>query len=162
VPLTVELFTPGSQVVSIPGGAAKDTPAATYTTTTVDAGIPVEQGGTTIAYTVTFEIEDVPLGTYDITVVSPHTLVNVRLGADITSSPATIDMGTLLEGNCNDSYQIDGTDFSILAVSFFKGVGQEAEGYDPTADFDKSDFVDGSDFSLLAANFFDYSPIEVP
>ena len=83
----------------------------------------------------------------------------------------TVDMGTtlltaLLTGNgvqtphiTDPGDIIDGTDFSILAGSFFLGIADP--GYDGRADYDCNGFIDGSDFSLLAGNFFISGPREI-
>ena len=41
-------------------------------------------------------------GTYDITAVSEHTLINVKRNVVISTPSTAVDMGTLLEGNAND------------------------------------------------------------
>jgi len=59
-------------------------------------------------------------------------------------------------GDANLSGFVDVSDFTILAGSWFKGVGQP--GYDRRADFNGSGFVDVSDFTALAGNWFKSAP----
>ncbi|MFC2060773.1 hypothetical protein ACFLTZ_06815 [Chloroflexota bacterium] len=96
-------------------------------------------------------------GTYDITVVSEHTLMNVRRGVMVTASPTSVDMGILLEGNADSDIIIDIHDFGILAASFMRLAGDA--NFDPRADFDRNGIINTSDFGLLAVNFLKTSPI---
>ena len=112
-------------------------------------------------------LEGVAAGTYDIFIRAPRSLANVKRDVVLSGIEDTVDMGTLLTGNgvqlvdiANSADIIDGTDFSILAASFFLGIADP--GYDGRADYDGNNFVDGSDFSLLAGNFFISGPVEIP
>ena len=96
----------------------------------------------------------VPPGTYDITAVSEHTLMNVKRSELIFEPSTTVNVGTLLEGDCNDDGHIDIVDFGILKQDFFGPSSQ--------ADFNRDGTVDISDFGLLKNNFFQNSPIEIP
>ncbi|MDD5093806.1 MAG: Ig-like domain-containing protein [Dehalococcoidia bacterium] len=149
IPLTVKFFKPGANVL-------RDLPVAICTDTT-------RKAGATAIYTV----EKVPEGIYDVTVVSKHTLINVKKNEKITGPADSVYMGTLLEGNANNmtgleitSTIINYTDFRILAASFMKST-RDAD-FDPRADFDRNGIVDISDFGLLAVNYMKTSPVEVP
>jgi hypothetical protein len=98
-------------------------------------------------------------GTYDITAVSEHTLINVKRNVVISTPSAAVDMGTLLEGNANDDIIINISDFGVLAVSYMKTDGQP--GYDARADFDRNGIINISDFGLLAVNYMKVSPINI-
>jgi hypothetical protein len=99
-------------------------------------------------------------GTYDITVVSEHTLMNVKRNLLISTPSTAVDMGTLLEGNANDDDSIVNISaFGILAVSYMKMDGEP--GYDARADFDRNGIITISDFGLLAVNYMKMSPIDI-
>jgi hypothetical protein len=140
VPVTVKFFSPGADVLN-------DTPLAQFNLTTT------KSGSTAIC-----QCSLIP-GTYDVTVVSEHTLINVRRNVTISLPSTSVNMGTLLEGNANNDTIVNISDFGILAVSFGKMVGQP--GYDARADFDRNGIINISDFGLLAVNFTKMSPIEV-
>ncbi|MBT9165954.1 MAG: hypothetical protein DDT25_00617 [Chloroflexi bacterium] len=142
VPITIKFFAPGADVL-------KDTPIAKFNTMTAKAE------GRAIS-SVTGIIPD----TYDITVVSQHTLMNLKRNVVISLPGTAVDMGTLLEGNANDDKIINISDFGILALSFMKTEGYEA--FDERADFDRNGIVNISDFGLLAVNFMKTSPVEIP
>jgi len=142
IPLTVKLFTPDSDVITA-------TPVYTFTPTTAKSnGLAVAQ------------CTGIAPGTYDLTVVSEHTLLNVKRNVNITALSTSVDMGILLEGNADNNTIIDISDFGILAVAFNASSGQP--GYDARADFDRNGIVDISDFGLLAVNFNQISPVTVP
>jgi len=142
IPLTVKFFTPGANILTA-------TPVYQSTVTTT-------KSGTTAVASVT----GVTAGNYDVTAVSSHTLVNVKLNVAIAGSGTNLNMGTLLEGNANHDGIINMLDFSTLAASFGKSSGNA--GYDPRADFDRSGQVNMLDFSLLASNFGKTAPVSVP
>ncbi|MCL0095651.1 cohesin domain-containing protein [Dehalococcoidia bacterium] len=149
IPVTINFFQPGADVLA-------DTPVKSLTVTTVK----VEDRAVA-------QVRIAP-GTYDVTVASETTLINVRRNVDIPPpvvlivDPPTpvVDMGTLLEGNANGDHVINIADFSILAGSFGKAEGDEA--FDRRADFDRNGIVNIADFSLLAGNFMKTSPVEIP
>ncbi len=142
IPLTVKFFTPGLDIFTA-------IPSYTYTPTTA------KSGGLAAA-----QCTGIAPGTYDITVVSEHTLLNVKRDVSITSPSTSLDMGTLLEGNVDNNTIIDISDFGILALAFNKSSSQP--GYDARADFDRNGIVDISDFGLLAVNFNQISPVTIP
>jgi len=114
-----------------------------------------------------FLVIAVPAGAFHIYLRAPPSLANVKRNVELTGGEDTVNMGALLTGNgaqtpgiTSTADIIDGTDFSILSGSFFKGVGDP--GYDDRADYDGNLFIDGTDFSLLAGNFFISGPVEIP
>jgi hypothetical protein len=142
IPLTVKFFTPGANVLT-------ESPLFQSTVTTTKSDT------TAIA-----QVTGVPAGNYDVTVVSAHTLVNVKLNVSIASPGITLNMGILLEGNANDDNIINMLDFSTLATSF--GTSSGVAGYDPRADFDRNGQVNMLDFSLLASNYSKTAPVIIP
>ncbi|UCG47252.1 MAG: nitroreductase family protein [Phycisphaerales bacterium] len=143
VPLAVKLFTPGADVLN---------DAATYefnlTTTRADSGAAE------------CETAGVAPGAYDITVVSEHTLVNVRRNVVVSAPRTLVDMGTLLEGNANSDRTVDLVDYAILSECWLLSKGKA--GYDERADFDRNEVIDAADISLLAANWLASCPVEIP
>jgi hypothetical protein len=140
VPITVKFFSPGADVMTV---------------------IPLEQCDLTTTKsgsTAVCQCSVAP-GTYDITVVSEHTLINVRRNVVISGPSTAVDMGILLEGNANDDDIINISDFGILAESYMKMAGEP--GYDARADFDRNGIVNITDFGLLADNYIKMSPVDV-
>ncbi|MFC1974483.1 cohesin domain-containing protein [Chloroflexota bacterium] len=112
-----------------------------------------------ITHTLSFDIAGVAPGTYDITIVSDHTLMNVTRGVAVTPPEKNANFGTLHEGNCNNDRQVNSLDFSVLAQTYFKSDGDP--GWNSSADFDESGQVNSLDFSLLAGSYFTYwAPVE--
>jgi hypothetical protein len=146
VPLTVKFFTPG---ISAPVDVLTATPVYTFSLTTAKSGSTAAAQATGL----------IP-GTYDITVVSPHCLCNVKRDVVIATPSTAVDMGTLLEGNANDDNTISSQDFGILAVAYGKGVGEP--GYEAGTDFDRSGRINIADFGLLASNYGKNAPVEIP
>ncbi|MCL0069866.1 hypothetical protein M1N85_04100 [Dehalococcoidia bacterium] len=142
IPVTINFFEPGAAVLV-------DTPIKSFTVTTAK----VEDRAVA-------QVSIAP-GTYDVTVASETTLINVRRNVYIPRiAPPVVDMGTLLEGNADGDLEIDILDFSILAGSFGRQAGGEA--FDKRADFDRNGIVNIFDFGLLAGNFMKTSPVEIP
>jgi len=142
VPLTIKFFTPGTDVLI-------GTPLYTFNLTTT------KNGSTAVA-----QANGITPGTYDISAVTPTCLINKKAGAVITAPLTAIDLGTLLEGNADDSNIVNITDFGILAASYGKSTGDS--GYYANADFDCSGIVNITDFGLLAANYGKSAPVVVP
>lgn len=95
-----------------------------------------------------FTIANLPVGTYLFTFKGTHTLARqatITTGANIYTTLA------LLEGDANDNNSITLPDFSLLASSFGKAMGDS--GYDARADFNGDNQVTLTDFSLLASNY---------
>ncbi|MBN1188203.1 MAG: leucine-rich repeat domain-containing protein [Dehalococcoidales bacterium] len=142
VPVTVNLFIPGADVLS-------DTPLYTFDlTTTKDGDYAIAQA------------EGMEPGTYDITIVSPHCLTNVKRNVPVGETTTNVDMDTLLDGNANDDHNINISDFGILASTYGKRQGDE--GFDERSDFDRNGKINIADFGILAANYVKSSPVEVP
>jgi parallel beta-helix repeat protein len=139
IPITIKFFSPGANVMT-------DSPLAQFDLTTT------KSGGTAICQCT------VAAGTYDITAVSEHTLMNVKRNVVISGPSTAVYMGTLLEGNANDDGIINISDFGILAVAYMKTEGEPR--YDARADFDRNGIINISDFGLLAVNYMEMSPIE--
>jgi len=140
VPITIKFFSPGADVMI-------DTPVEQFDLTTT------KSDSTAVCQCT------VDPGTYDITAVSEHTLINVRRDVVIAGPSTAVDMGTLLEGNANDDPIINISDFGILAVSYMCAEGQPC--YDCRADFDCNGITNISDFGLLAVNYMKISPIDI-
>ena len=140
VPITIKFFSPGADVMT-------DTPLEEFDLTTT------KSDGTAVCQC------SVAPGTYDVTVVSEHTLMNVKRNLIVSGPSTAVDMGTLLEGNANDDSIINISDFGILAVSYMKMEGEP--GYDARADFDCNGIINISDFGLLAVNYMQMSPIDI-
>jgi hypothetical protein len=142
IPLTVKFFTPGSNVMT-------GTPLLSANVNTT------RSGSTAIS-----QITGISPGNYDISVVSDHTLVNVKRNVTITVPSTDVNMGTLLEGNANNDIRINILDFGILSGAFGKVSGDT--GYNAMADFDRNGRINIQDFGLLSGNFGKISPIELP
>ena len=142
VPLTVKFFTPGADVLAA-------TPLYTFNL------ITAKSGSTAVA-----TASGLPPGTYDVSAVTPHCLTNVKTGVVVTVPSTSMNLGTLLEGNADDSNIVNITDFGILASSYGKSSGDT--GYYANADFDRSGIVNITDFGLLAANYGKSAPVVAP
>lgn len=127
IPLTVEFFEPGNNT----------TPAHTFNTTT-------DQNGN-------FNISNIPLGTFTVTVKNLHTLKRVKAGQVFVAGNNTVSFGTLLEGDANNDNLIDFVDFSALSLSYNKLSGDP--GFNPNCDFNNDGIVDFLDFSILSLNY---------
>lgn len=97
-------------------------------------------------------------GTYDVRARNLHTLRNVKRNVAVAEG-ATINMGTLREGDADGDNKVRAPDFAILRASYFKKEGDA--GFDPRADFDEDQRVRSSDFALLRSNYFSGGDIEV-
>ena len=139
VPLTVNLFTPGANVMV-------DAPLYTFTQTTAKVGSTA---------VVALNIEP---GTYDMTAVSEHTLTNVKLSVVADGSP--VSMGTLLEGDVDMNDVVDNADLNLLKLSLNKAVGMP--GFNPMADLNRNGMVNATDFGMLKLNQGKTSPVNVP
>jgi len=142
IPLTVKFFSPGGDVLA-------DTPLAEYDLTTTKADT-----------TALGRVSDLPIGTYDVTVFSDHTLINVKRNVVISTGSTSVDMGTLLEGNADNDYEISVGDLALFAYSWL--ASERSEYFNAMADFDCNKFIDLFDAALLFANWSLESPVEVP
>ncbi len=98
-------------------------------------------------------------GTYDITVFSEHTMVNIYQDKVIAADYTFVDMGTLQEGDCNNNGFVNIADFFIFLPSFGKSPPDPA--YNPMADFNRGGFVNIADFFIFLPNFGDVGPFDV-
>jgi hypothetical protein len=146
VPLTVKFFTSGN---STPVDILKATPVYTFNPSATKSG-----------NVSTTQVFGIILGTYDITVTSPHCLINVKRAVVLGAGNISLFMGTLLEGNANNDEKVNINDFGLMAKTYGKQRGQE--GFDENADFDRNDKINITDFGLLAANYGKRSPLEAP
>lgn len=101
---------------------------------------------------------DLFTGVYDARIRNLHTLRNVRRNLTL-AGPATINMGTLYEGDANTDNAVNILDFARLRTSYFLDEGMP--GFDPTADFDENNTVNILDFGLLRGDYFMEGDIEV-
>lgn len=141
VPVTIKFFMPGADVLNA-------SPLYSFAGTT---GYDSSRAK--------FQCTGLAQRYYDITVVSGHTLTNVKRNVYIGGTITSVDMGTLLEGNCNNDNAVNGLDFLILKNSWLKSSGQP--GFDARADFDRNGTVNGLDFLLLKTNWLKSSPIQI-
>ncbi len=74
------------------------------------------------------QVSGIEPGTYDITVVTEHTLVNVNRNVVISTGDNTVDMGTLFEGDAKEDTknQINLADLSVLAGLYLASTGDPA------------------------------------
>ncbi|MFC1861189.1 hypothetical protein ACFLYL_02795 [Chloroflexota bacterium] len=109
---------------------------------------------------ISFYVGELPEGAYNITLYSPHNLVNLKNGVTIAAQGTSIDMGTLLEGDSKDisedSLAIDITDFTRFALAYESILA--SGNWNELADFNRSGQVEITDFSLLYANYGKSSP----
>jgi hypothetical protein len=96
-------------------------------------------------------------GTYDITVDSYHTLMNWKQDVDC-NNPATVNIGTLTEGDCDDNGNVGVSDIQAFSPAWLKACGNPA--YNPNADFDYSCDVGVADIQLF--KWLASSPIVIP
>jgi hypothetical protein len=144
VPLAVKFFTPGTDVMN-------DSPIYEFELTTT------KSSSTNIAVC---EVTGITPGTYDITVFSETTLMNVKRGVVISATNTSVDLGVLLEGDANQDSTINLSDYAILSMCWLASESQ-AE-YDVRADLDRDGLVNTTDLLLLTANWLGISPVEVP
>ncbi len=141
VPLNVKFFAPGADVLN-------DTPNYEFNLTTSKSG-----------NSAVCEATGVAPGTYDITAISAHTLMNARRSVVISVPNTSVDMGTLLEGDSNNDNIVNFADYAIMSGSWLMSKGQA--GYDAMGDFDRNEIINLYDLSLLAANWLRISPVEI-
>jgi hypothetical protein len=142
IPLFVDFYLPGADVLYDP-----DVYHCRLTTT--------KSGDSAVC-----QVPGVAAGTYDITTVSEHTLLNVKRSIVIADPNTAINMGMLLEGDAYKDDFIDSNDFNIFAEAWLTAMTEP--NFDELADFDRNGVIDIFDFSLLASNWFKSSPIEIP
>jgi hypothetical protein len=104
-------------------------------------------------------VDDIPSGTYNITLVSPHCLTNIKRNVAVAGFYNDVDLGTLLEGDSDNNGHINILDFGILKAAYGKIQGDV--GYDERADFDRNGRINIADFGLLALNYNKSAPVEI-
>lgn len=144
VPLAVKFFTPGADVLN-------NSPIYEFKLTTA------KSSSTNMAVC---EAMGIAPGTYDITVFSETTLMNVKRGVVISATNTSVDLGALLEGDATQDSTINLNDYAILSMCWLASESQ-AE-YDVRADLDRDGLVNTADLFLLTANWLGISPVEVP
>ncbi|MFC2018850.1 S8 family serine peptidase [Chloroflexota bacterium] len=152
VPLTLRLY---DQAVNS-GNLLSLAPVEIFAT--ADSNIEItDKNDTTKVITLT--VGGLPTITYNVTLYSPHNLVNLKDGVSIAHGN-TLDMGTLKEGDAKDSSEsslaIDITDFVRFAAAY-EAVPSDGN-WNELCDFNRNNQVDISDFSLLYANYGESSP----
>jgi hypothetical protein len=146
IPVTIALFAPGASDDDLLTGTGS---LYVFETATSKSG----------GYAVSQAMAVQP-GTYDITVDSEHTLMNVKRNEVISAPSTEVVMGVLLEGDCDDDHAIGVSDHGLLSVAYATCQGDVA--YDPRADLDGDACVGDDDSALLQANWGKASPIEAP
>ncbi|MEK7353283.1 MAG: hypothetical protein AABZ77_02110, partial [Chloroflexota bacterium] len=147
VPLAVKFFTPGVDVMTA-------TPIYTFTENTTKVGS-----------TAAANVSSIIPGTYDITVKSAHTLLNVKRNVVILSPSTAVNMGTLLEGNAKEDTLTNASIINIFDFGVLSGGWNKLStdvGFDSQADFDRNGIVNIFDFGLLSGNWNKVAPITVP
>jgi hypothetical protein len=142
VPLTVRFFSPGADVLN-------DIPTYQFQLTTKK-----------IINSAVCEAAGVAPGTYDITAISEHTLMNVKRSVVISAPKTSVNLGTLREGNANQDNIIDFGDYAILSMCWL--VSQTQTEFNAMTDFDRNGLINISDLRLLAASWLSISPAEIP
>ncbi|MFH1775450.1 MAG: S8 family serine peptidase [Chloroflexota bacterium] len=152
VPLTLRLYdqeVTSSNILTL-------SPVETFATADWNIDIYDRDPGTKV---LSCNVSALPTGTYNVTLYTPHCLVNLNNGVNIAQG-ITLDMGALKEGDAKDitesSKTVDSTDFTRFSLSYELAEGET--GYNPLADFDRSGTVDIGDFSLLYTNYGETSP----
>ena len=97
-----------------------------------------------------FELNALTPGDYRLWVKGSHMLA-VAQDVTVVAGENTVTVGVLREGDTDGNNLVNLTDFSLLAATFGKQVGDG--GYDERADFNGDGIVNLLDFSLLATNF---------
>ncbi len=141
IPLNVKFFSPGADVLN-------DPPLYDFTLATFKFGSQALG-----------RANGVPDGTYDITASSTHTLTNLKTNVSVTS-PGSVDMSTLREGNADNDNNIDMFDYNHLTRVWLTQQGED--NFDGNADLDRNGIVNILDLYLLCANWVTTSPIEIP
>ena len=155
VPLTIKLYDSSTEIKS--ANLLSETALDTFTTAEGDIIIDSIDLATR---TITFLIADAPEGTYNITLYSPHSLLNLRNAVTLQAGGTLVMMGTLKEGDAKDSSEnslaIDITDFTRFALAYQTERGDED--WNASADFDRDENISIIDFSLLYMNYGQPSP----
>ena len=143
IPLIISFFTPGADLLN-------EAPLYEFDLITKKSA-----GGDAAICEVTGAVP----GTYDITVLGEHTLMNAGRNVVISAPETSVDMVMLLEGDANQDNIVDFDDYAILSKSWL--VSESQPEYDIRADFDRNGLINTADLSLLASNWLSSSPVEI-
>ncbi|MFH1087502.1 MAG: cohesin domain-containing protein [Chloroflexota bacterium] len=155
VPLTLKIYNAATQLDY--NNILTEKALFVYTKPNPDGGLEIT-GINQQAHTDSFRLPWAPVGTYQMTLVSPHTLVNLRKNVVMDqATPAGVNMGTLLEGNADDGVQVYGEDFSMLLNDYLQTPGGPKWNVG-RCDFDRDGQVRVLDFTLLTMNYNLTSP----
>ena len=161
IPLTIKLYDSATQldIHNILGeeGPPAVPAAEPYRTFSTTAGEITITDTIKSTKTVTFEVAGLPVGTFNITLFTPHALITLLNGQAIAAQGTSINMGELLEGNADDSVQITGADFTSLLNDYLQMDGDD-NWWGGRCDFDRDGQVTSIDFSLLSMNYNEFSP----
>lgn len=97
-----------------------------------------------------FFVNGLPTGSATLWLKHAGSLAVVRT-VTLNGGNNSVDFGTLSMGDVNNDNRVSLPDFSLLAASFNRAIGQA--GYDTRADLNGDSTVTLQDFSLLAGNF---------
>jgi hypothetical protein len=89
-------------------------------------------------------------GTYHLWIKGTHAL-SVSQDVTLALGINTVGSSALREGDADNNNLVNLTDFSILASTFSRQIGDPS--YDPRADFNGDNVINLTDFSLLASSF---------
>lgn len=164
-----------------PTSTPSDTPTVTDTPTNTSTPVPILIGhvswqgcpGQTLPITLTLKsatlevnypttntdaqgfftttLNGVPDGSYLWRVKGPKYLSNVGPLYLTGTLEMQLDMGVMRVGDADDNNIVNSVDFTIVRLSFGRGIGQP--GYDDRGNFNCDTIVTISDFNLLRANF---------
>lgn len=111
-------------------------PIYTFDTTTDDSGC--------------FRLDGIAPGTYILRIKHYSTLANIKT-ISLQTGENPVELGTLSSGDANNDNTVNLVDFSILASTYGRCLGQS--GYDARADFNGDTCISILDFSLLASHY---------
>ncbi len=141
IPLRIRCFEPGADVMS-------EAPAAFY-------HLRADKHGDRVVCT----LPALAPGVYDVAASADHTLMNVKRDVVIAAPAASVDMGTLAEGDADADGAIDLEDVARLSAAW---AAAHASGtYDAAADFDRNLQIDLEDLLLLTGHWLEQSPVEL-
>ncbi|MFH1775414.1 MAG: hypothetical protein ABH839_01980 [Chloroflexota bacterium] len=153
VPLSLKLYdqpVSTSNIISIP---------PIYILTSSGGDISIIDKNTSTG-TITLNVSEAPAGIFNITLYTPHCLINLKNGVNIPAQGTQINMGTLMEGDAEDitenSKTIDSTDFQRFALAY-ETVSGDTD-WNELVDFNRDGTVNIQDFSFLYTNYGETSP----
>ena len=99
-----------------------------------------------------FELNELPIDTFDIYLDVSGFLRKVIFEVELTDQEAMLDFSTLTVGDFNDDNVINALDFSLFSSSFFTSEGDF--GYNNLYDINCDGIINGIDFSIFSNNYF--------